>query len=109
MKGYLPFAFIIVPLLLWVALRFALQGAAMAVAALVALAALSAAPAADPASASHFAEEHRQFVLQLFLAVSSFSTVVVAVVSMQQKRASRTLEESLDALRRRERDFFTTG
>ncbi|MBW9060283.1 PAS domain-containing protein [Rhizobium pusense] len=104
-KGYLPFAFVIAPLLLWAALRFALQGAAMAVAALVALAALSAAPAADPASASGFAEEHRQFVLQLFLAVSSFSTVVVAVVSMQQKRASRTLEESLNALRSRERDF----
>lgn len=92
--GYLPFAYIVMPPLLWAAVRFDFRGAAVI---LILLALITAAFtlsgvsqfAGDPES-----QRHNQIMLHLFLAISALSALVVAAISRQHQQALITLSES---------------
>jgi PAS domain S-box-containing protein len=105
LSGRLPFAYIIMPPLLWVAVRFELKGAAIT---LILLALITA--AFTTSGISEFAgtpesQRQKQIMLQLFLAVSAFSALIVAAVSRQHQLAALTLRQSMEALRDREREL----
>ena len=94
LSGYLPFAYIIMPPLLWAAVRFEFKGAAVT---LILLALITA--AFTISGASQFAGDpeslkQKHIMLQLFLAISAFSALIVAAMSRQHQLALRTLRKS---------------
>jgi PAS domain S-box-containing protein len=96
---YLPYAYIIMPPLLWAAVRFELKGVVvtltfLALVALVFTIFGTSQFAHDPES-----QRQKQVVLQLFLAISAFSALVVAALSRQHQQALLTLRESERSLR----------
>lgn len=95
---YLASAYVIMPTLLWAAVRFEFKGVAVALT-LLALITM----ALTIAGASHFVgdpgtQREKQVMLQLFLAVSAFSSLIVAAISRQN-------QEALVSLRQREREL----
>ncbi|MDM0053555.1 MASE1 domain-containing protein [Variovorax sp. J22R115] len=97
--GYLPFAYIIMPPLLWAGVRFEFKGAAVM---LVLLALVTA--AFTISGASQFAgdagsQRNKQIMLQLFLGISAFSALIVAAISRQHQQAVLTLRQSERSLR----------
>jgi PAS domain S-box-containing protein len=103
--GFLSFTYIVMPPLLWAAVRFELKGAAIALALLALIAALLTISGdsqfiSDPAS-----QRHHQIMLQLFLAISAFSALIVAAISRQHQLALISLRQSVEALRDREREL----
>ena len=56
--------------------------------------------AGDPES-----QRHNQIMLQLFLAISAFSALIVAAISRQHQLAVLTLRQSVETLREREREL----
>lgn len=103
--GYLPFAYIIMPPLLWAAVRFEFKGAAVTLALLALIAAIFTISDASQLAGNVENERHNQIMLQLFLAISAFSALVVAAISRQHQLALLTLRESVAALRNREREL----
>jgi PAS domain S-box-containing protein len=102
---YLPFAYIIMPPLLWAAVRFEFKGVAVALS-LLALLTMTLTLSGD----SQFVgdaetQRERQIMLQLFLAISAFSALIVAAISRQHQQALITLRESERSLRGREREL----
>ena len=100
--GYLSSPYIIVPPLLWLAVRFEFRGAAVALA-LLTLVTMALTMSGD----SQFvgdpeSQRQRQVTLQLFLAISAFSALIVAAVSRQHQLAVVTLRQNVEALRDRE-------
>jgi PAS domain S-box-containing protein len=96
---YLPFAYIIMPPLLWAAVRFEFKGVAVTLTLLALIAALftifgTSQFAGDPES-----QRQKQIMLQLFLAISAFSALIVAALSRQYQQALLTLRESERSLR----------
>jgi PAS domain S-box-containing protein len=99
LSGYLPFAYTVMPPLLWAAVRFEFRGAVVA---LPLLAVITGAFtvygvsefAGDPAS-----QRDRQIMLHVFLGVSAFSALIVAAISRQHQLAVRTLRQSEISLR----------
>lgn len=105
LSGYLAFAYIIMPPLLWAAVRFEFKGAVVT---LILLALVTA--AFTISGASQFAgdpesQRHKQVMLQLFLAISALSALIVAAISRQHQLAVLGLRQSVDALRDREREL----
>ncbi len=100
-NGYLLTPYIILPPLLWVAVRFEFRGAAAALT-LLALITL----ALTMTGASQFvgdpeSQRQRQVMLQLFLVISAFSALIVAAISRQHQLAlatSRDRERELSQL-----------
>ncbi len=95
---YLASAYIIMPPLLWAAVRFEFKGVAVALT-LLALITM----ALTISGGSHFvgdpaSQREKQVMLQLFLAISAFSSLIVAAISRQNQQA-------LAALREREREL----
>lgn len=95
---YLASAYIIMPALLWAAVRFEFKGVAVALT-LLALITM----ALTISGTSHFVgdaetQREKQFMLQLFLAVSAFSSLIVAAISKQN-------QEALASLGKREREL----
>lgn len=98
---YLPTPYIIMPPLLWAAARFEFRGAAVALT-LLALIAMALTISGD----SQFvgdpeSQRERQVMLQLFLAISAFSALIVAAISRQYQLAlatSRDRERELSQL-----------
>lgn len=102
LNHYLSFTYIIVPPLIWAAVRFEFKGAAIALMLLTLITAIfTMSSSGDLASVSDSAKE-RHILLQLFLAISALSAMVVAVISRQHRLALHTLSKSMDALRHRE-------
>ncbi|WP_141652281.1 PAS domain-containing protein [Rhizobium grahamii] len=94
LSSYLPFAYLIMPPLLWAAARFEFKGAVIALALLALITAAFTITgvsqfAGDPAS-----QHQKQIMLQLFLAISALSALVVAAISRQHHTALVTLRES---------------
>ena len=90
---YLPFAYIIMPPLLWAAVRFEFKGVAVALT-LLALITM----ALTISGGSHFVgdpetQRQKQVMLQLFLAISAFSALIVAAISRQHQQALLTLRD----------------
>ncbi|RWB35463.1 MULTISPECIES: MASE1 domain-containing protein [unclassified Mesorhizobium] len=98
---YLPTPYIILPPLLWAAARFEFSGAAVALT-LLALVTMALTVSGD----SQFvgdpeSQRERQVMLQLFLAISAFSALIVAAISRQRQLAlvtSRDRERELSQL-----------
>jgi PAS domain S-box-containing protein len=96
---YLPFAYIIMPPLLWAAVRFEFRGVAVALT-LLALATVAFTISGD----SQFvgdpeSQRQKQVMLQLFLVVSALSALIVAAISRQNQMALLTLRQSEQQLR----------
>ncbi|OWW02376.1 ATPase [Rhizobium sp. R72] len=105
LSGYLPFAYIIMPPLLWAAVRFEFKGAAVTLALLALITAAFTISGASPFAGDPESQEHKQIMLQLFLAISAFSALVVAAISRQHQLAMLTLRQSVEALRDREQEL----
>ncbi len=102
---YLPSPYIILPPLLWVAVRFEFRGAAVALT-LLALMTMALTISGD----SQFvgdpeSQRQQQVMLQLFLAISAFSALIVAAISRQHQQAMLALRRSVEALRESERQL----
>lgn len=95
--GHLPFAYIIMPSLLWAAVRFDFKGAAMTSALLALMVAVFTARGTGSFSASALSQAEQHIVMQLFLAVSAIVSLIVAAISLQSRqllaRLTRTNEE----------------
>lgn len=99
LSDYLPSPYIIMPPLLWVAVRLEFRGAAIALT-LLALITMALTISGD----SQFVgdpefQKERQVMLQLFLAISAFSALIVAAISRQHQLAVLTLRQSERSLR----------
>lgn len=92
--GYLPFAYIIMPPLLWAAVRFEYRGAAVSLALLALITAAFTLSGHSPFAGAPETQRHRQIMLQLFLGISAFSALVVAAISRQHHQALLTLRRS---------------
>ena len=105
LSGYLPFAYIIMPPLLWAAVRFEFRGAAVALTLLALITAVFTISGASQFAGDPESQRHKQIMLQLFLAISAFSALIVAAISRQHQLAVLTLRQSVEALRGREREL----
>ncbi|OWV80706.1 histidine kinase [Rhizobium sp. R635] len=105
LSGYLPFAYIIMPPLLWAAVRFEFKGAAVSLALLALITAVFTITGASQFAGDPEAQKHNQVMLQLFLAISAFSALIVAAISRQHQLAVLSLRQSVEALSEREREL----
>ncbi|TAU81233.1 PAS domain-containing protein [Rhizobium leguminosarum] len=105
LSGYLPFAYIIMPPLLWAAVRFEFKGAAVSLALLALITAVFTITGANQFAGDPESQEHKQIMLQLFLAISAFSALIVAALSRQHQLAVLTLRQNVETLRDREREL----
>jgi PAS domain S-box-containing protein len=99
LSGYLPFAYIIMPPLLWAAVRFEFTGAAVTLTLLALITALFTISGASQFAGDSESQKHKQVMLQLFLAISALSALIVAAISRQHQLAVLTLRQSERALR----------
>ncbi|MCW1751106.1 PAS domain-containing protein [Rhizobium acaciae] len=105
LSGYLPFAYIIMPPLLWAAVRFEFKGAAVSLALLALITAVFTITGASQFAGDPETQKHNQIMLQLFLAISAFSALIVAAISRQHQLAVLTLRQNVETLRDREREL----
>jgi PAS domain S-box-containing protein len=103
--GYLPFAYIIMPPLLWAAVRFEFKGAAVSLTILALITAVFTVSGASQFAGDPEFQKQKQVMLQLFLAISAASALIVAAISRQHQQALLTLRQSVEALREREREL----
>lgn len=103
--GYLPFAYIIMPPLLWASVRFEFKGAAITLALLALITAIFTMSGASQFAGDAETQTHKQVMLHLFLAISAFSALIVAAISRQHQLALQTLRASVETLRDREREL----
>ena len=92
LSGSLPFAYIIMPALLWAAVRFEIKGAAVALLLLAVLTGLFTIAGTSQFAGDAVSQTHRQVMLQLFLAVSALAALVVAALSRQNQKAVAFLQ-----------------
>ena len=116
LSGALPFAYIVMPALLWAAVRFEIRGAAVALLLLALVTALFTIAGDSQFAGDHLSPQHRQVMMQLFLAISALAALVVAALARQHQLALQTLraanqnlearvEERTASLRDSERRF----
>lgn len=103
--SYLPFAYIVMPPLLWAAVRFELKGATLALMVLALITAVFTLAGTSQFIGDPEVQKHRQIMLHLFLAISAISALIVAAISRQHQLALQTLRENVEILRSREREF----
>ena len=100
LSGYLPFAYIIMPPLLWAAVRFEFKGAAVTLTLLALITAVFTISGVSQFAGDPESLKHKQVMLQLFLAISAFSALIVAAISRQHQLALVTLRQSESSLRK---------
>ena len=94
LSGYLPFAYIIMPPLLWAAVRFEFKGVAVALTLLALITVAFTISGASQFVGDPESQRQKQIMLQLFLAISAFSALIVAAISRQHQLALLTLRQS---------------
>ena len=94
LSGYLPFAYIIMPPLLWAAVRFEFKGAAVTLTLLALFTAAFTISGASQFAGDPESQKQKQIMLQLFLAISAFSALIVAAISRQYQQALLTMRQS---------------
>lgn len=99
LSGFLPFAYIIMPPLLWAAVRFEFKGAAVALVLLALITATFTISGASQFAGDAETQRHNQIMLQLFLAISAFSALIVAGISRQHQVALLTSRQNEQKLR----------
>ncbi|TIQ29986.1 MAG: PAS domain S-box protein [Mesorhizobium sp.] len=102
LSGYLPFAYIVMPPLLWAAVRFEFKGAAITLALLALITTVFTISGVSQFAGDPESQRQKQIMLQLFLAISAFSALIVAAISRQHQQALLTLRQSVETLRERE-------
>jgi PAS domain S-box-containing protein len=102
---YLPTPYIIMPPLLWVAVRFELRGAAVALTLLALITLALTVTGASQFIGDPESQRERQVMLQLFLVISALSALIVAAISRQHQQATLALHGSVDALGEREQEL----
>src|SRR5262249_19207316 len=85
--------------LLWAAVRFELKGVVVILALLALITMLFTIFGANQLVGNPESQKQRQIMLQLFLAISPFSALIVAALSRQHQQALLTLRESERSLR----------
>ena len=100
LSGYLPFAYIIMPPLLWAAVRFEFKGAAVTLTLLALITAIFTITGAGQFAGDPEAQRQKHIMLQLFLAISALSALIVAAISRQHQLALVTLRQSESSLRK---------
>src|SRR5262249_41377615 len=99
LSGYLPFAYIIMPPLLWAAVRFEFKGAVVTLTLLALITAVFTISGISQFAGDPESQKQKQIMLQLFLAISAFSALIVAGISRQHQLAMLTLRQSERQLR----------
>ncbi|CAH2398565.1 MASE1 domain-containing protein [Mesorhizobium escarrei] len=94
LSGHLPSAYIVMPPLLWAAVRFEFKGAAVALTLLALITVVFTISGTSQFVGDPEFQKQMQFALQLFLAISAFSVLTVAAVSRQHQQALLTLRDS---------------
>jgi integral membrane sensor domain MASE1/CheY-like chemotaxis protein len=93
-RSYLPTPFLAMPLLLWASVRFRLAGAAVAIAGQMLLIGAMAVVDRDRILAEPELAHGRVVMMQVFLAVSSVSCIIVAALASQYKEALESLKNA---------------
>ena len=96
LSGHLPFAYIVMSPLLWAAVRFEFNGAVVTVVTLALLAAVFTVQGVSPFSGDTASQQDRSVMLQLFLAISALSALIVAAVAQQHRQTRAALQTSLN-------------
>jgi PAS domain S-box-containing protein len=99
LSGYLPFAYIVMPPLLWTAVRFEFRGAVVALPLLAVITGAFTVYGVSEFAGDPGSQRDRQIMLHIFLGVSAFSALIVAAISRQHQLAVRTVRQSERALR----------
>jgi len=101
LSGYLPFAYIIMPPLLWAAVRFEFKGAAVLLVLLAVMTALFTVSGESQFAGDAGSQKQKHIMMQLFLAISALSALVVAALSRQYQQALQTLRAANNELETR--------
>ena len=98
--GYLPFAYIMTPLLLWAAVRFEFRGAVATTALLALMVAVFTVTGVSPFAGDGASQSQlgRYVMMQLFMAISALTGLVVAAITRQYRGALKTLRAANDEL-----------
>jgi PAS domain S-box-containing protein len=97
--GRLPLAYIVMPPLLWAAIRFEFRGALVALVLLALMSAVFNGAGAGPFAITQASSpRQQQLTLQLFLAVSALSALVVAAIARQQRMTLQALTAANEQL-----------
>lgn len=91
---YLPFAYIIMPPLLWAAVRFEFKGVAVALSLLALITMALTLSGASQFVTDPQSQREKQVMLQLFLVISALSALIVAAISRQHQHALTALREN---------------
>jgi len=94
LSGFLPFAYIVMPPLLWAAVRFEFKGAAATLILLALVTAMFTVAGVSEFAGDPESQREKQIMLQLFLAISALSALIVAAISRQRQSALLTLRQS---------------
>jgi PAS domain S-box-containing protein len=94
LSGHLASAYVVMPPLLWAAVRFEFKGAAVALTLLALITVVFTISGASQFVGDPETQRQEQVALQLFLAISAFSVLIVAAISRQHQQALLTLRES---------------
>jgi PAS domain S-box-containing protein len=94
LSGHLTTAYVVMPPLLWAAVRFEFKGAAVALALLALITVVFTISGASQFVGDPESQRQMQVELQLFLAISAFSVLIVAAISRQHQQALITLSDS---------------
>ena len=101
--GYLPFAYIVTPVLVWAAVRFQFVGAACAILVLTLMTAYLTVTGSSPFAGTPATQAWHSMMLKLFLAVSSILAMCVAAVSSELEHAALSLRLANGELEQRVR------
>lgn len=104
-SGYEPYAYVVLPPLLWAAVRFEFKGAVLALVLLAVVATVVTISGASQFAGDPESQRQKQIMLQLFLGVSAFSALIVAAISRQHQETLATLKKSVATLKEREREL----
>lgn len=102
LSGPLPFAYLIMPPLLWAAVRFEFRGAVVALTILALITIAFTIAGAGQFAGDTQSQREKLIMLQLFLGISALSALIVAAISRQHQLAMQTLRQSMETLRERE-------
>ena len=101
LSGRLPFAYLTMPPLLWAAIRFHFAGAALMLALLAALAAAFTVSGVNQFAGDPGTQAQKHVLMQLFLAVSALSALLVAALARQHQHALAALRTANSELETR--------
>lgn len=93
-SGRIPFSFIMLPSLVWAALRFGMFGAAVAMAVVAVVTFVSVTAGFEPFSRPAFSAYERTVIVQAFLAVFGVSTLLLAALTEQRDSAIEGLQSA---------------